>query len=115
MTQQITEIAFLLFAAGLSVSCFMLSRRLRKMNDLESGLGGAIAVMISEVDRLEKAIQAARAEAARATGDLAAEIERAKQERASWVVQQQFMRAAKRDLPAIQRRRYRKRAEVENA
>lgn len=72
-----------LVAACLAVSlyCHVLARRLRKLNDLESGLGGAIAVMAAEVARLEAAITGARDEAERASRALAAEIARAQDER----------------------------------
>ena len=44
-----------LVVAGLAVAgfCHLLARRLRKLNDLETGLGGAIAVMAAEIARLE--------------------------------------------------------------
>lgn len=77
-------------AAGVGAYCVVLARRLRRLNDLESGLGGAIAVMTAEIARLEAAMEAARAEATAASRALSAEIERAKGERAFWVMQQQF-------------------------
>ena len=42
-----------LVVAGLAVAgfCHLLARRLRKLNDLETGLGGAIAVMAAEIAR----------------------------------------------------------------
>lgn len=50
-------------SVGLAFFCLILSRRLRRLNDLETGLGGAIAVMAAEVDRLEVAMRAARDDA----------------------------------------------------
>lgn len=72
-----------LMAACLAVAlyCHILARRLRRLNDLETGLGGAIAVMSAEVARLEAAIAAARAEAEGASRALAAEVARAQDER----------------------------------
>lgn len=72
-----------LIAACLAVSlyCHVLARRLRRLNDLETGLGGAIAVMTAEVARLEAAITGARNEAEQAGRALAAEVERARDER----------------------------------
>lgn len=105
---QILQIALLGFSLGLACFCFVLARRLRKLNDLESGLGGAIAVMTSEIGRLERAIQAAKAEALLATEGLAGEIERAKQERAFWLLQQKFAESGAQPGPArLQRRRRR--------
>lgn len=72
-----------LMAACLAVAayCHVLARRLRRLNDLETGLGGAIAVMSVEVERLEAAIAEARSEAERAARQLATEIQHAKDER----------------------------------
>lgn len=66
---------------ALATYCHVLARRLRRLNDLETGLGGAIAVMSVEVARLEAAIAAARSEAEQAARGLAAEIQQAKDER----------------------------------
>ena len=66
---------------ALAAYCHVLARRLRRLNDLETGLGGAIAVMSVEVARLEAAIAAARSEAEQAARGLAAEIQQAKDER----------------------------------
>lgn len=78
----------LVFQAGLvtaclalAVYCHVLARRLRRLNDLETGLGGAIAVMAAEVARLESAIAGARSEAERAAQGLATEIQQARDER----------------------------------
>ena len=83
----------LVVAAGLVLAafCWELSRRLRKLNDLETGLGGAIAVMAAEIARLEAALAAAKAGATAATEGLTREIEKAKSERAYWALQQQFL------------------------
>ena len=64
-----------LVAAGLVLAafCWELSRRLRKLNDLETGLGGAIAVMAAEIARLhadpEEARRLAQASRARVAAD----------------------------------------------
>lgn len=107
---------FLLLGAclGLGVFCLTLTRRLRKMNDLESGLGGAIAIMAVEVDRLEIAIRAARDEATAASERLADEIETARRERAIWDLRQRIGAAAlEAPQPNASGRRLRKR-EVAN-
>ncbi|MGP9806399.1 hypothetical protein [Paracoccus sp. NSM] len=85
----------LLFAClGLAVFCVTLARRLRRLNDLETGLGGAIAVMAVEVDRVEKAIRAAREEATSASRSLADEVAAARRERALWDLRQKIAAAA---------------------
>ena len=91
---QVLQIALLIASMGLAGFCIVLSRRLRRLNDLESGLGGAIAVMAAEVDRLEGAIRAARAEATAASQGLAEEIKTARHERALWDLRQKIAVAA---------------------
>lgn len=104
---QILQGGLLIFSGGLAVFCFVLARRLRKLNDLETGLGGAIAVMTTEISRLERSILAAKAEATQATQALAGEIERAKEERAFWLLQQKFAESAAVRPMRLQRRRRR--------
>lgn len=108
--EQLMQILLLVACVGLGVFCLTLARRLRKMNDLESGLGGAIAVMAAEVDRLERAIRAARDEATAASERLADEIETARRERAIWDLRQRIgAAAAEAPQPAGTSRRLRKR------
>lgn len=87
-------------ALPLTVYCLLLSRRLRRLHDLETGLGGAIAVMTSEISRLDQAIRRARAEAEAASADLGRAIEAARNEKAYWALQSELSRAA----PPAQRR-----------
>ncbi len=49
-------------AIGAALYCLVLSRRLRRLNDLEGGVGGAVAVLSAQVDDLTQTLQ--RAEAA---------------------------------------------------
>ena len=49
-------------AFGAALYCLVLSRRLRRLNDLEGGVGGAVAVLSAQVDDLTRTL--ARAEAA---------------------------------------------------
>jgi len=108
--EHMMQILLLVACLGLGVFCFSLTRRLRKMNDLESGLGGAIAVMAAEVDRLERAIRAARDEATSASERLADEIETARRERAIWDLRQRIGAAASEaPAPQVSARRLRKR------
>ncbi|MBK4214996.1 hypothetical protein JJJ17_03550 [Paracoccus caeni] len=102
-----------LIAASIALAayCAVLSRRLRRLNNLESGLGGAIAVMCAEIERLEKAIRLARDEATVASNALSREISAARGERARWDLQQRIHEAT---LPPTARR-LRKRAELRDA
>lgn len=96
-----------LVAAGLTLSgfCFLLSRRLKRLNDLETGLGGAIAVMAAEIARIEAALAAAKAGATTATNGLTLEIEKAKSERAYWALQRQFLPGQAEPRKPLRRRR----------
>ncbi|MFG6079884.1 hypothetical protein ACEUZ9_005127 [Paracoccus litorisediminis] len=109
------QAGFLLFSVGLAFFCFLLARRLRKLNDLETGLGGAIAVMTSEISRLERSIQAAKSEAMAATRGLADEIERAKEERAFWVLQKKFAENTAAGSGRLRRKRRAPAREMTNA
>lgn len=111
IVSQFMQIALVVASIGLACFCVVLARRLRRLNDLETGLGGAIAVMAAEVDRLEKAIRGARGEATAAGEALAAEIARARSERALWELRQRIGQAAGSEMPALRGRRLRKRME----
>ena len=101
----ILQVVLITFMVGLAGFCFALTRRLRKLNDLETGLGGAIAVMASEITRLEKSIILAKSEALAATRSLSEEIERAKEERAFWMLQKKFSESIPMRPAKLQRRR----------
>lgn len=109
------QTALVAASVGLAGFCLLLAGRLRRLNDLETGLGGAIAVMAAEVDRLEKAIRAARAEATEASEALADEIARARSERALWDLRQRIGEAARPEARPVAARRLRKRAERADA
>ena len=79
-------------ALPLAVYCYVLSRRLRRLNDLETGLGGAIAVMTTEITRLDQAIRRARAEAEEATAELARTISLSRDEKAYWALHHELSR-----------------------
>ena len=108
------QAALLVASLGLGSFCLILSRRLRRLNDLETGLGGAIAVMASEVDRLDRAIREAKDEATAAGQALSAEIAAARKERALWDLRQKLTQAQAQapvnpPAPVVPLRRLRKR------
>ncbi|MCF3972684.1 hypothetical protein [Paracoccus salsus] len=113
--EDMLQAALVVASVGLAAFCLLLARRLRRLNDLESGLGGAIAVMAAEVDRLEKAIRAARAEATEASESLADEIAHARKERALWDLRQRIGEAAMPEPRQTTPRRLRKRPEAADA
>ena len=104
-------------SVGLGVFCIVLARRLRRLNDLETGLGGAIAVMAAEVDRLERAIRNACDEATEASQALARDVDLARKERALWDLRQRIGAAAQAapEPASSALRRLRKRSEVADA
>lgn len=82
-------------ALGAAFYCFVLSRRLAKFNDLESGVGGAVAVLSGQVDDLTRALERARRGADRETEklqELTARAEAAAQ-------QLELLMASMHDLP----------------
>ena len=60
-------IADILLATGALAAgfyCFVLGRRLKKFNNLEKGVGGAVAVLSAQVDDLTKTLESAQMTAA---------------------------------------------------
>ena len=58
-----TLIADILLAAGAfgaAIYCYVLSGRLKKFTTLETGMGGAIAVLSAQVDDMTRALEKAR-------------------------------------------------------
>ena len=55
----IAEILLVAGALGAAVYCFVLARRLSRFNDLERGMGGAVAVLSAQVDDLTKTLEIA--------------------------------------------------------
>ncbi|MEX5727922.1 hypothetical protein Ga0609869_001275 [Rhodovulum iodosum] len=62
----IADILLVAGALGAAIYCLVLARRLRRFNDLESGMGGAIATLSAQVDDMTRALDGAR-EAAHAS------------------------------------------------
>ena len=60
----IADILLAAGAIGAGVYCFVLGRRLNRFNDLEKGVGGAVAVLSAQVDDLNRTLVAAQQTAA---------------------------------------------------
>lgn len=60
----IADILLAAGAIGAGVYCFVLARRLNRFNDLEKGVGGAVAVLSAQVDDLNRTLVAAQQTAA---------------------------------------------------
>ncbi len=73
----IADILLVAGALGAGLYCFVLARRLSRFNDLENGVGGAVAVLSAQVDDLTKTLSAAQATATESTQSLAALTDRA--------------------------------------
>lgn len=66
----IADILLVAGALGAAFYCMILSRRLSRFNDLEKGMGGAVAVLSVQVDDMTKTIERARAAANDSTSSL---------------------------------------------
>lgn len=75
--EMIADILLVTGALGAGVYCFVLARRLARFNDLENGVGGAVAVLSAQVDDLTKTLAAAQVTAASSTDSLDGLTERA--------------------------------------
>jgi hypothetical protein len=64
-------------ALGAGLYCHVLSGRLKRFNALESGMGGAIAVLSQQVDEMTRALDQARGAAAGSADGLTALVARA--------------------------------------
>lgn len=73
----IADILLVAGALGAGVYCFVLARRLSRFNDLETGVGGAVAVLSAQVDDLTKTLEAARTTAGASTESLEGLTDRA--------------------------------------
>lgn len=73
----IADIFLVAGALGAGLYCFVLARRLARFNDLETGIGGAVAVLSAQVDDLTKTLAAAQRTASTSTVTLEALTERA--------------------------------------
>lgn len=66
----IADILLVAGALGAALYCMILSRRLKRFNDLEKGVGGAVAVLSVQVDDMTKTLERARIAASESTSSL---------------------------------------------
>ncbi len=92
----IADILLVAGALGASFYCFILARRLRRFNDLEAGVGGAVAVLSMQVDDLTKTLDAAQ----QAAGTSGATLENLTDRAESVAKRLELMMAAMHDLPS---------------
>jgi hypothetical protein len=60
----IADILLAAAAIGAALYCFILGRRLNKFNSLETGVGGAVAVLSTQVEDLKSTLETAQQTAA---------------------------------------------------
>ncbi|MEM9708777.1 MAG: hypothetical protein AAF871_08280 [Pseudomonadota bacterium] len=66
----IADILLIAGALGAGTYCIVLARRLNRFNDLEKGMGGAIAVLSAQVDDMTRTLEAAQKSAGDSSGSL---------------------------------------------
>lgn len=77
--QFIADVLLGMGAFGAASYCMVLARRLKRFNQLETGMGGAIAVLSAQVDDMTKALNRAQVTAASSSQSLEATTKRAEQ------------------------------------
>lgn len=82
-------------AFGAAGYCFVLARRLKRFNNLENGVGGAVAVLSAQVDDMTKTLERARKAAAHSSATLTTLTERAEDSARKL----ELMMASLHDLP----------------
>ena len=93
-----TLIADFLLAAGAfatALYCFILARRLKRFTTLETGMGGAIAVLSVQVDDMTRALDKARALASTSSTALDEHVRRAE----AAAARLELMLASLHDMP----------------
>jgi len=75
--ETIADILMSAGAFGAAIYCYVLSGRLKKFTTLESGMGGAIAVLSAQVDDMTRALEKARGAATGSAAGLEALTHRA--------------------------------------
>lgn len=66
----IADVLLVAAAFGAALYCYVLSRRLRRLGTLESGMGGAIAVLSAQVDDMTRALESAQSAARQSAAQL---------------------------------------------
>lgn len=75
--EMIADILLITGALGAGFYCLVLGRRLNRFNDLEQGVGGAVAILSAQVDDLNRTLAAAQASAGSSAATLTELAERA--------------------------------------
>ncbi|WP_328598870.1 hypothetical protein [Pseudooceanicola pacificus] len=92
----IADILLAAGAFGAGLYCFVLARRLNRFNNLQGGIGGAVATLSSQVDELSRTLSTAQASAGSTTDSLGDITERAE----NVARRLELLVASMHDLPA---------------
>jgi hypothetical protein len=93
--EMIADILMMAGTFGASIYCYVLSNRLKRFTALESGMGGAIAVLSVQVDDMTRALGGARGAAQAQADGLHNQIARAE----AVAAQLELLMASLHDLP----------------
>jgi hypothetical protein len=93
--QLISDLLLAAGAFGAAIYCYILAGRLRRFQTLETGMGGAIAVLSAQVDEMTRALELARSTAGQSAEALDALTHRAE----TVAARLELMMAAMHDLP----------------
>lgn len=91
----IADIFLVAGALGAGLYCFVLARRLARFNDLESGIGGAVAVLSAQVDDLTQTLASAQKTASTSS----AALEKLTEQADSVARRLELLMASMHDLP----------------
>lgn len=91
----IADIFLVAGALGAGLYCFVLARRLARFNDLESGIGGAVAVLSAQVDDLTQTLASAQ----RTASISSATLEKLTEQADTVARRLELLMAAMHDLP----------------
>ncbi len=94
----IADILLVAGALGASFYCYILARRLSRFNDLETGVGGAVAILSMQVDDLTKTLDAAQT----AAGTSGASLEDLAHRAEAVAKRLELIMASMHDLPDAQ-------------
>jgi len=94
----IADILLVAGALGAGFYCFVLGRRLKRFNDLEKGVGSAVAVLSAQVDDLRTVLESAQKTAA----DSAETLNHTTQRAAEMARRLELQMAALHDIPKAQ-------------
>lgn len=94
----VADILLVAGALGAGFYCFILARRLTRFNDLENGVGGAVAVLSAQVDDLRRTLASAQKTAGASATSLGELTERAE----DVAKRLELMIASMHDLPPEQ-------------